>query len=103
MLSNETTKSYIWLLRCFLKAFSKQPRLVVTDQDPAMRKAIAAVFKESKHRLCMWHITNKLPLKVIYVKIYYLKSLYILFKININKTSYKCKSNYTTFTCEKFI
>lgn len=64
MLSNETTKSYIWLLRCFLKAFSKQPRLVVTDQDPAMRKAIAAVFKESKHRLCMWHITNKLPLKV---------------------------------------
>ena len=64
LLCNETTKSYIWLLRCFLKAFSKQPRLVVTDQDPAMRKAVAAVFKESKHRLCMWHITNKLPLKV---------------------------------------
>ncbi|GJT09522.1 FAR1-related sequence 5-like protein, partial [Tanacetum coccineum] len=64
MLSNETTKSYKWLLTCFLKAFHKQPRLVVTDQDPAMRNAIASVFNESTHRLCMWHITNKLPLKI---------------------------------------
>ncbi|GJX82541.1 FAR1-related sequence 5-like protein, partial [Tanacetum coccineum] len=64
MLSNETRKSYKWLLTCFLKAFHKQPRLVVTDQDPAMRNAIASVFNESTHRLCMWHITNKLPLKI---------------------------------------
>nr|GEY00012.1 hypothetical protein [Tanacetum cinerariifolium] len=64
MLSNETTKSYKWLLTCFLKAFNKQPRLVVTDQDPAMRNAIAFVFNESTHMLCMWHITNKLPLKI---------------------------------------
>ncbi|GJX71536.1 FAR1-related sequence 5-like protein [Tanacetum coccineum] len=64
MLSNETTLSYKWLLTCFLKAFKKQPRLVVTDQDPAMRNAIASVFNESTHRLCMWHITNKLPLKI---------------------------------------
>nr|GEW77155.1 protein FAR1-related sequence 5-like [Tanacetum cinerariifolium] len=64
MLSNETTKSYKWLLTCFLKAFNKQPRLVITDQDPAMKNAIASVFNESTHRLCMWHITNKIPLKV---------------------------------------
>nr|GFA03825.1 protein FAR1-related sequence 5-like [Tanacetum cinerariifolium] len=52
MLSNETTKSYKWLLTCFLKAFNKQPRLVITDQDPAMKNAIASVFNESTHRLC---------------------------------------------------
>ncbi|GJS87573.1 FAR1-related sequence 5-like protein [Tanacetum coccineum] len=51
MLSNETTKSYKWLLTSFLMAFHKQPRLVVTDQDPAMRNAIAFVFNESTHRL----------------------------------------------------
>nr|GEY89611.1 hypothetical protein [Tanacetum cinerariifolium] len=45
-------------------AFNKQPRLVITDQDPAMKNAIASVFNESTHRLCMWHITNKLPLKI---------------------------------------
>nr|GEY97374.1 protein FAR1-related sequence 5-like [Tanacetum cinerariifolium] len=64
MLSNETTKSYKWLLTCFLKDFNKQPRLVITDQDSAMRNAIASVFNESTHKLCMWHITNKLSLKV---------------------------------------
>nr|GEY19056.1 hypothetical protein [Tanacetum cinerariifolium] len=64
MLSNETIKSYKWLLTCFLKAFNKQPRLVITDQDLAMRNVIASVFNESTHRLCMWHITNKLPLKI---------------------------------------
>ncbi|XP_023764446.1 protein FAR1-RELATED SEQUENCE 5-like [Lactuca sativa] len=34
------------------------------DQDPAMKKAIEAIFPRSIHRFCMWHITSKLPLKV---------------------------------------
>ncbi|GKA91766.1 FAR1-related sequence 5-like protein [Tanacetum coccineum] len=65
LLKNETTKSYIWLL----KAFGKAPSIVVTDQDGATRNAIEAEFGGSKHRLCRWHITQKLPAK-IYAKIY---------------------------------
>ncbi|XP_023728386.2 protein FAR1-RELATED SEQUENCE 5-like [Lactuca sativa] len=64
LLSTEDTDSYIWLLKSFPKAFGKQPLLVLSDQDPAMKKAIETVFPESIHRLCMWHITSKLPLKV---------------------------------------
>ncbi|GJR35656.1 protein FAR1-related sequence 5 [Tanacetum coccineum] len=65
LLKNETTKSYIWLLKAFIKAFGKAPSIVVTDQDGAMRNAIEAEFGGSKHRLCMWHITQKLPAKVL--------------------------------------
>nr|GEX73716.1 retrotransposon protein, putative, Ty1-copia subclass [Tanacetum cinerariifolium] len=36
---------------------------VVTDQDGAMR--LAAEFPESKHRLCMWHIIQKIPAKIL--------------------------------------
>ncbi|GJR26926.1 putative ribonuclease H-like domain-containing protein [Tanacetum coccineum] len=36
-----------------------------TNQDGAMRNAIKAEFAGSKHRLCMWHITQKLPVKAI--------------------------------------
>ncbi|KAK9050671.1 hypothetical protein SSX86_030359 [Deinandra increscens subsp. villosa] len=43
LLGSETTESYVWLLKCFLKAFIKQPQVVVTDQDPAMNKAIELV------------------------------------------------------------
>nr|GEX58484.1 hypothetical protein [Tanacetum cinerariifolium] len=36
-----------------------------TDQDAALRNAVVIMFPESKHRLCMWHITQKLPGKVL--------------------------------------
>ncbi|GJS34676.1 FAR1-related sequence 5-like protein [Tanacetum coccineum] len=69
LLKNETTKSYIWLLKAFMKAFEKESSIVVTDQDGAMRNAIEAKFGGSKHRLCMRHITQKLPPKIC-AKIY---------------------------------
>ncbi|XP_076933468.1 protein FAR1-RELATED SEQUENCE 5-like [Bidens hawaiensis] len=43
---------------------SKTPKVVVTDQDPAMKQAIAAVFPNTRHRLCMWHIMKKVADKV---------------------------------------
>ncbi|GJX97841.1 putative reverse transcriptase domain-containing protein [Tanacetum coccineum] len=64
LLKNETTKSYIWLLKAFMKAFGKAHSIVVTDQDGAMRNAIEAEFGGSKHYLFMWHITRKLPTKI---------------------------------------
>ncbi|GKC29005.1 protein FAR1-related sequence 5 [Tanacetum coccineum] len=69
LLKNETTKSYIWLLKAFIKAFGKAPSIVVTDQDGAMRNAIEAEFVGSKHQLCMWYITQKLHAKIC-AKIY---------------------------------
>ncbi|XP_021996471.1 protein FAR1-RELATED SEQUENCE 5-like [Helianthus annuus] len=38
--------------------------LVVTDQDAAMKRAIKDVLSRSRHRLCMWHIWEKLKTKV---------------------------------------
>nr|GEY44530.1 hypothetical protein [Tanacetum cinerariifolium] len=80
LLKNKTTKSYIWLLKAFIKPFGKAPSIVVTDQDEAMRNAIEAEFVGSKHRLCMWHITQKLPAKIC-AKIYDETD----FKENLNK------------------
>ncbi|XP_021974744.2 protein FAR1-RELATED SEQUENCE 5-like [Helianthus annuus] len=71
LLFNETTESYKWLLESFLKAHKKQPKLVLTDQDPSMKAAISEVFTDSRHRLCMWHIMKKLPTKFcVFICIY---------------------------------
>ncbi|XP_022026867.1 protein FAR1-RELATED SEQUENCE 2-like [Helianthus annuus] len=43
LLASETADMYIWLLRVFLKAICSQPKVVVTNQDPAMKKAISTV------------------------------------------------------------
>ncbi|KAK9070388.1 hypothetical protein SSX86_010790 [Deinandra increscens subsp. villosa] len=65
LLSSETTECYAWLLEKFLEAHGgKQPMLILTDQDPAMKEAVKTVFDNTTHRLCTWHITQKLPLKV---------------------------------------
>ncbi|PWA71631.1 FAR1 DNA binding domain, Zinc finger, SWIM-type, MULE transposase domain, FHY3/FAR1 family [Artemisia annua] len=64
LLSKETWESYAWLLRAFKKAFGSEPKVVVTDQDPAMKIAIEKEFSNSRHRLCMWHIMEKLSTKV---------------------------------------
>ncbi|GJX10969.1 FAR1-related sequence 9-like protein [Tanacetum coccineum] len=65
LLKRETAKAYGRLLRAFKKAFIRAPNIIVTDQDGSMRLAVAAEFPESKHRLCMRHIMQKIPAKVV--------------------------------------
>ncbi|KAL7116770.1 hypothetical protein ACP275_03G026100 [Erythranthe tilingii] len=62
LLVNETTSSYVWLLRTWLEAmFGRAPSVVITDEDKSMRAAIAEVLPSTSHRLCMWHILQKVP------------------------------------------
>ncbi|XP_020238849.1 protein FAR1-RELATED SEQUENCE 5 [Cajanus cajan] len=57
LLYDETTESFIWLFNTFAKAMSeKKPKTILTDQDAAMAKALALVWPETCHRLCIWHL-----------------------------------------------
>jgi zinc finger SWIM domain-containing protein 3 len=37
------------------------PSTIITDDDKAMGKAIAEVLPNTTHRLCLWHILQKVP------------------------------------------
>ncbi|GAB2286446.1 hypothetical protein Dimus_039769 [Dionaea muscipula] len=64
-LSDETTESFEWLFKVWLKAMpADPPRMIITDQDPAMTKAIARTMPTTHHRFCIWHITNKFSEKI---------------------------------------
>jgi zinc finger SWIM domain-containing protein 3 len=57
LLYNETISSFIWLFETFLTAMrGKHPSIIFTDQDTAMTGAIAYVFPNTNHCLCLWHI-----------------------------------------------
>ncbi|CAL4942477.1 unnamed protein product [Urochloa decumbens] len=59
-LRDEKTPSYKWLFETFLEAMKgKAPLNIITDQDGAMRNAIALVFRNTCHRNCRWHIMDK--------------------------------------------
>ncbi|KAL9668461.1 hypothetical protein QQ045_005995 [Rhodiola kirilowii] len=64
LISKEDVESYTWLLKCFKKLSERGPSVIVTDQDASMKAAIASIFPSSRHRFCMWHITEKLQAKV---------------------------------------
>ncbi|XP_008228817.1 PREDICTED: protein FAR-RED IMPAIRED RESPONSE 1-like [Prunus mume] len=38
----------------------KPPKMIITDQDAAMSKAIVVTLPTTFHRNCMWHILNKI-------------------------------------------
>jgi hypothetical protein len=57
LMFNETIPSFVWMFESFLQAMSgKHPSTIFTDQDATMAAAIAYVFLNTAHRLCLWHI-----------------------------------------------
>ncbi|TXG54219.1 hypothetical protein EZV62_019475 [Acer yangbiense] len=65
LLGSETTDSFVWLFEQFKKAMpSGPPKMIITDQDPAMTKAIKQCLPNTFHRYCSWHILNKFSEKL---------------------------------------
>lgn len=61
----EKIEPYTWVFKSFLKAMGGiAPKLIITDEDLSMRTAIRVIFPGTIHRLCMWHILNKLSDRV---------------------------------------
>ncbi|XP_022897649.1 protein FAR1-RELATED SEQUENCE 5-like [Olea europaea var. sylvestris] len=64
-LSDETIESFAWSFKCWLTAMPKgAPQLIITDQDPALTRAIVEVLPNTFHRYCIWHIQNKFSEKL---------------------------------------
>ncbi|KAF1864300.1 hypothetical protein Lal_00029458 [Lupinus albus] len=65
---DESERSFIWLFQKWLEAMDgKKLVSIITDQDIAIRGAIAKVFPESRHRLCLWHIMQKFPTRLAHI------------------------------------
>lgn len=65
LLAGETTESYIWLLRTWLKCTSSlSPQTIITDRCEALQTAIAEVFPRSLHRYGISHTMRNVPEKL---------------------------------------
>jgi hypothetical protein len=64
LISSNDTDTFVWLFKSWLECMNgRTPRAIITDQDRAMKNAIAIVFPETRHRYCMGHIMKKLSEK----------------------------------------
>nr|XP_015877510.1 protein FAR1-RELATED SEQUENCE 5-like [Ziziphus jujuba var. spinosa] len=59
-LSDEKTKSFVWLFELLKDSMpTNKPKMIITDQDPTMTKAIVQSLPNTFHRYCSWHILEK--------------------------------------------
>ncbi|XP_027172026.1 protein FAR1-RELATED SEQUENCE 5-like [Coffea eugenioides] len=57
LVSNEDEEAFDWVLQTLVDANGgKKPISIITDGDPAMKKAIKNIIPEARHRLCSWHL-----------------------------------------------
>ncbi|XP_052151784.1 protein FAR1-RELATED SEQUENCE 5-like [Oryza glaberrima] len=57
LLREETIKAFKWLFQTFTNAMhGKRPATILTDNCHQMEVAIKAVWPETTHRVCKWHI-----------------------------------------------
>ncbi|KAF5464364.1 hypothetical protein F2P56_014444 [Juglans regia] len=65
LISSEDTETFVWLFQTWLQCMDGiAPKAIITDQDRAMKNAIAIIFPNSRHRFCLWHILKKVPEKL---------------------------------------
>nr|BAB33151.1 hypothetical protein [Carthamus tinctorius] len=64
LIRKENADYFTWVLNAFVKAHGSLPKLVITDQCPAMKQAISIAFPNTIHRLCLWHITKNVKKQV---------------------------------------
>ncbi len=55
-IAHEKTEDYIWALRAMNEAIQieTKPQVIITDNEDGLTKAIASVFPDTKHQLCLW-------------------------------------------------
>ncbi|XP_052187028.1 protein FAR-RED IMPAIRED RESPONSE 1 isoform X2 [Diospyros lotus] len=62
LVADETKSTFVWVLKAWLRAMGGQhPKVIITDQDKAMKAAIEEVLPNSRHCFSLWHVMEKIP------------------------------------------
>jgi len=60
LLEDQTAETFEWVFRTFVEVMNgKKPKIIMTVQDTAMKKAISDFMPDVIHRLCIWHVIEK--------------------------------------------
>ncbi|KAK1563134.1 hypothetical protein Q3G72_022860 [Acer saccharum] len=61
MISDESAMTFSWLMQTWMKAMGGQgPKVIITDQDKAMKSVVSEVFPDARHCFCLWHVLGKI-------------------------------------------
>ena len=87
LLSKEDIPHFKWAFDELVKAMGRNPVCIITDQCPAMKQAVPVSFAAregnpaTKHRLCMWHIMEKFPMKVLVLFFFIWRLIFVFYDL----------------------
>ncbi|KAG6660517.1 protein FAR-RED IMPAIRED RESPONSE 1-like isoform X1 [Carya illinoinensis] len=68
LIADETKTTFVWLMKTWLRAMGGQaPKVLITDQDNALKAAIEEVFLNTRHCFSLWHVLEKIPESLAHV------------------------------------
>lgn len=68
LIADQSKSSFFWGMQAWLRAMGgRAPKVILTDQDKALKEVVAEVFPNSRHCFCLWHILSKIQENLGYV------------------------------------
>ncbi|XP_027937235.1 protein FAR-RED IMPAIRED RESPONSE 1-like isoform X3 [Vigna unguiculata] len=68
LVADETKPTFVWLMKTWLRAMGGQaPKVIITDQDKALKAAIEEVFPNVRHCFSLCHILERIPENLSFV------------------------------------
>ncbi|XP_057534104.1 protein FAR1-RELATED SEQUENCE 4-like [Amaranthus tricolor] len=71
LIADESVHTFLWLVQTWLIAVGGQPpQVLLTDENSALKTAIAELLPSTRHCFCFWHIFEKIPKKLDHINIW---------------------------------
>ncbi|KAK6919810.1 Zinc finger, SWIM-type [Dillenia turbinata] len=62
LIADETRSTFVWLMKTWLRAMGgKAPKVIITDQDKALKAAVEEVLPNVHHYYSLWSILERIP------------------------------------------
>ncbi|XP_039024264.1 protein FAR1-RELATED SEQUENCE 4-like isoform X2 [Hibiscus syriacus] len=72
LIADETVYTFLWLMQTWFIAMGERaPGVMLTDQNNAIKAAVAAVFPSTRHCFCLWHVLEKLTRHLEYPSLWH--------------------------------
>lgn len=61
LVADETKPTFVWLMKTWLRAMVGQaPKVIITDQDKALKSSVEEVFPNARHCFSLWHVLDRI-------------------------------------------
>ncbi|GKU94079.1 hypothetical protein SLEP1_g7615 [Rubroshorea leprosula] len=71
LIADETVYTFVWLMQTWFMAMGERsPRVILTDQNNAIKAAVANVFPGTRHCFGLWCVMEKIPRHLEYLNVW---------------------------------